>query len=281
MEPSYIEALPDFLETLGLSEEPMGLFYTDEKPVEGFSPETSDLPTREKEIQNEINWQEVFGKFSCVLGHIWLARKKKTTAYFSAEQFGCAGASFWLGFNKPQTELIIRYVSTGIPNGLEGERYCGDPDELRRIFEFVDPRPAPRPFCVIKPLSLFAAAESPELVLFFSRPESLCGLHQLATFVTGDPKVVVSPWSSACGSIAVWPFHYLARGKDKAVLGGWDPSARKFLKTDELSFTVPFAMFEAMLKRYGESFLMTKTWKTVQQKIARSKKAWGETASNG
>jgi hypothetical protein len=75
----------------------------------------------------------------------------------------------------------------------------------------------------------------------------------------------------------VWPLHYLSKGQNKAVLGGWDPSARKFFKTDELSFTVPFQMFRDMLKRYGESFLSTKTWALVQKKIARSKKVWGET----
>ena len=60
----------------------MGLFYTDEKPVEGFSPKPVDLPTREKEQRNEIDWQAVFSKFSCVIGHIWRARKKKTAADF-------------------------------------------------------------------------------------------------------------------------------------------------------------------------------------------------------
>lgn len=276
MDHHIIKKVPSFLAVLGLDEEPMGLFYTDEKPTEDFSPEPIDLPTREKEIKNEIDWQAVFGKFSCVLGHIWRARKKKMAACFSAEQFGCPGAAFWLGFNKPQTEMIINYVSTGIPNWTEGERYCSSPDELRRIFEFVDPRPAPENYCVVKPLSLFNESEKPELVVFFARPESLCGLHQLAAFVTNDPEVVVSPWSSACGSLAAWPLHYLTRGKNKAVVGGWDPSARKFFKTDELSFTVPFHMFQAMLQRYGDSFLNTKTWTTVQKKIARSKKAWGE-----
>ena len=36
-----IRALPQFLETLGLDEEPMGVFYTDEKPADGFSPKES------------------------------------------------------------------------------------------------------------------------------------------------------------------------------------------------------------------------------------------------
>jgi uncharacterized protein (DUF169 family) len=277
MNAEILEILPEFLEILGCDEEPMGLFYTDERPPEGFSPKPIDLPTREKEIRNEIDWQAVFSKFSCSIGHIWRARKKRTIAYFSAEQFGCPGAAFWLGFNKPQTETIINYVSTGIANWTEGEKYCDSPDALRRIFEFVNPRPAPKNYCVVKPLSLFSDVETPELVIFFSRPETLCGLHQLATFVTNDPEVVVSPWSAGCGSLAVWPFFYLAHGENKAVIGGWDPSARQFFKTDELSFTVPFQMFIEMLNRHGESFLTTKAWRTVRKKITRSKKAWGET----
>ena len=128
-----IENLPQFLETLGLDEEPMGIFYTDEKPADGFSPQPMDLPTREKEMKDEVDWQKVFGQFSCVMGNIWRARKKKTTAYFSADQFGCPGGAFWLGFNKPQAETIIQYVSTGIPNFTEGEFYCDSPDNLRRI----------------------------------------------------------------------------------------------------------------------------------------------------
>lgn len=276
MNSEILKSIPNFLEILGHDEEPMGLFYTDEMPADGFTPKLIDLPTREKEERDEIDWQAVFSKFSCVMGHIWRARKKKTEAYFSAEQFGCPGGAFWLGFNKPQTEMIINYVSTGIPGWKTGEQYCESPDALRRIFEHIDPRSAPKKYCVIKPLSLFKDSQEPELVVFFSRPESLCGLHQLAAFVTNDPEVVVSPWAAACGGLAVWPLYYLAKGENKAVIGGWDPSARKYFKTDELSFTVPFQMFLDMLNRYDESFLTTKDWTTVQKKIVLSKKRWRE-----
>jgi len=60
------------------------------------------------------------------------------------------------------------------------------------------------------------------------------------------------------------------------VIGGWDPSARKFFKTDELSFTIPLDMFQEMLVKFENSFLKTETWQTVQKKISRSKRAWGE-----
>jgi uncharacterized protein (DUF169 family) len=268
--------LPGLLEVLGLEEEPLGLFYTDTEPAEGFAPKPMDLPTREKERANAIDWKAVFDNFSCALGHIWRARRKRRAAWFSAERFGCPGASFWLGFNKPQTEAIIHYVSTGIPNFTGGEHYCSSPDALRRIFAYVDPRPAPARFCVVKPIGGFAAGEAPELVIFFARPEALCGLHQLAAYVTHDPQVVASPWSAACGSLAAWPLHYLGRGANQAVIGGWDPSARKFFKTDELSFTVPAAMFAQMLARWEDSFLTKETWPLVRKKIARSREAWGE-----
>jgi hypothetical protein len=69
MHDNTMKKLPEFLTVLGLDEEPMGIFYTDEKPVEGFSPKPNDLPTREKEMENEIDWQKVFGQFSCVVCH--------------------------------------------------------------------------------------------------------------------------------------------------------------------------------------------------------------------
>lgn len=276
MKEQVMKSLPQFLETVGLDEEPMGIFYATEKPAEGFSPKPMDLPTREKEKKNEIDWQKVFGQFSCVMGNIWRARKKKTAAFFSAEQFGCPGGAFWLGFNKPQTETIIQYVSTGIPHWTDGELYCDSPDNLRQIFEYVDPRTAPESFCVVKPISQFSADEEPELVAFFTRPESLSGLHQLAMFVTNDPEVVASPWGPGCGNLVTWPLHYASKGQNKAVVGGWDPSARMYFKTDELSFTVPFAMFVDMVTRFDESFLKTDSWSTVQKKINRSKKTWGE-----
>ena len=77
MNSNSMNSLPKFLEILGLDEEPMGLFYTDEEPKEGFTPKPSELPTIEKERNNEIDWPKVFGQFSCVMGLIWRARKKQ------------------------------------------------------------------------------------------------------------------------------------------------------------------------------------------------------------
>ncbi len=113
-------------------------------------------------------------------------------------------------------------------------------------------------------------------MIFFARAEVIAGLNQLATFVTNDVEAVSSPFGAGCTNIVTWPLRYLSQGKLKAVIGGWDPSDRKYLKPDEITFAVPYEMYRRMLARWPESFLSTKTWAMVKKKIAMSKKAWGE-----
>jgi uncharacterized protein (DUF169 family) len=264
------------LEALGLREEPVGVFYTDKEPEEGFSPKPATLPSAAMEAKGEVDWQATWSTFACVLGLVWRARKQGKPAYFDREHFGCLGGSFYLGFHKPQLDFITYYVSTGIPGVTGGERYLESPQAVRAFFNTIDPRPAPARFCVFKPLSQFAAEEQPEVVTFFARPEIISGLHVLAGFVTNDFEAVAAPFGADCSYLVTWPLHYLAQGKLKAVLGGWDPSARKFLKPDELSFAVPWEMYARMVRRWPESFLTTETWANVKKKIALSYKTWKE-----
>ena len=266
----------EFFECLGLTEEPFGMFYTDDQPEPAIAPKSGVLPSVEDETEGRVDWQSLHADFACVLGVIWRARKKKCAAVFDRQRFGCLGGAFYLGFLKPQLDMVARYVSTGIPQQLEGERYLESPEVARHFFETVDPRPAPARYCIFKPISLFQKSEHPELVTFFARAESISGLNQLATFVTNDFEAVRSPFGSGCSTIVSWPLKYLAQGEPKAVVGGWDPSDRKFLKADEITFTVPHEMFVNMVKRWKDSFLTASAWQTVKQRIARTRKAWGE-----
>ena len=268
--------LAGLLEALGLDEEPLGVMYTDTPPEAGFSPKPQTPITREAEEKGEVDWQAVQKKFSCVLGNVWRARKKKTAAYFDQERFGCVGGAFYLGFMKPYLNMHPYFISTGIPGMFDGERYAASPEVARDFFEALDPLPAAKRYCVIKPISKFGEGETPELVAFFARPESLSGLFFLTTFITEDVDAVKSPFGPGCSGFITWPMKYLKEGKTCAVLGSLDPSSRKFLKADELSFTVPYSLYEQMLSRWGESFMTGGSWKTVRKKIARSRKTWGE-----
>jgi hypothetical protein len=129
---------------------------------------------------------------------------------------------------------------------------------------------------VFKPASQFRESEKPEVVTFFARGEVMAGLCELAAFVTEDFEVVVSPFGAGCSYMVSWPLKYMAQGRTKAVLGGWDPSNRKFLKTDEVTFSIPYEMYLLFLKRWQDSFLKTETWAGIKKRIAKSKEVWGE-----
>jgi uncharacterized protein (DUF169 family) len=275
---SILEETKTLLEHLGLSEEPFGVYYSDTKPEPAFGPKPNVPISREMEEQGKVDMQEVMGKFSCIIGNIWLARKKHRAAFISAEEYGCPGGVFYSSMMKPNLRFIEHYVTTGFEGTLiKGERYLPSPEAMRKFLAQVDPRKAPGKYCIFKPLSLFADGEEPEFVIFFARPEVLTGIFILTTFTTGDVDCVASPFGAGCTNIIAWPLYYKKRGIEKAVLGGFDPSARKFLKNDELTFTVPWSLYEKMLAALPESmFNVDGAWKEVRKKVTRSARAWGE-----
>jgi len=276
-----IDGTNAFLEYLGLGEEPMGVHYSDTLPEKVFGPKKGVPISRELEEAGELNMQEVMGCFSCIMGNLWLARKKRAAAYVSKENYGCIGGAFYSSMIKPHLRFIEHYVSTGLEGTpLKGERYMPNPDVMRKFMEEVSPRDAPGKYCVFKPLSHFTDEEPPEFVIFFARPEVLSGLFTHAVFTNGDTNCVVSPFGAGCTNMISWPLHYKEKGMEKAVLGGFDPSARKFMKTDELTFTVSLEFYEKMLAALPESMFTHETdWKSVRKKVDRSVKAWGEDQS--
>lgn len=179
---------------------------------------------------------------------------------------------------KPHLRFIEHYVSTGFEGTpMHGERYMSNPDSMREFMLKVNPRKAPAKYCIFKPLSQFSDEEKPEFVIFFARPEILTGLFIQTVFTTGDMDCVDSPFGAGCTNILGWPLYYKEQGVEKAVLGGMDPSARKFMKTDELTFTVPLGLYEKMLAALPDSMFNHETdWKSVRKKVERSAKAWGE-----
>jgi len=278
IEQSILEDTKKLLGHLGLNEEPIGVYYADTKPENAFGPKPGPAITRELEEQGKINMQEVFQNFSCVIGNIWLARKKQGVAYISTEEYGCPGGSFYCSMMKPNLRFIEHYVTTGFEGTpIHGERYLPSPDAMRKFLDKVNPRKAPGKYCLFKPLSLFSGDEKPEFVIFFARPEVLSGLFTHTTFTTGEVDSIVSPFGAGCTNVVAWPLHYQEQGLEKAVLGGFDPSARKYMKTDELTFTVPWSLYQKMLNALPESiFSVDGAWTTVSKKINRSAKTWGE-----
>lgn len=277
---SMMEKTQRLMELLGQEEAPFGVCYADEKP-DGYGPKPGEIFTREREIAGEIDWQKAFGNFTCLTGSIWLARKKKKAAWISHEECGCMGGGYYSGIYGPYLEANVLYVSTGIPGThIEGEHYLPSPETMRAFMDDCALPLGKGTYCVLKPLDQFSDAEPPLSVTFFARPEVLTGLHTLTGYAAGSHNAVVTPFGAACTSIISWPLVYEQRGIECAVLGGFDPTARKFLKTDELTFSIPLSLYGKMLDAMETSALTRHTWEGVRKKVLKSNRIWGDGSSD-
>ena len=163
------------------------------------------------------------------------------------------------------------FLAKGKPGGVEGERYKKQTPEIVDAWEKLKP-----PFDAGSKNIHFTrwdqltGADNPDAVIFFARPEVLSGLFTLANFDQSDPNGVICPMGAGCSSILYYPWLEQQKEDPKVILGLFDPSARPCVPLDVLTMAFPMKNFTRVIGFMEESFLITKTWSTVQKKIERS-----------
>jgi uncharacterized protein (DUF169 family) len=242
--------LAAFKESLALGELPLAAFATDSKPDDGICAEGTH----------------------CVMSVLHRARRKHTPAYFYRGQQFCPGGQLYINVVDQIPEFIPAYISTGQEGAFEGERYCRSPEIAMNYLNAVKLEPDPRMYRVFKPIDLLAPGEEPEVVMFFEPPDVLSGLYTLVQYTTGAMDSVVVPWGAGCTGIYAWVRRFEMNGSPKAVLAGFDVSARPYMGRDELTLAMPWAMFSDILQSYRESFIFTRSWGTLKKRIASANK---------
>lgn len=266
-----IKNLTELIGSLGIEDEPMGLYFSDQAPEKGISPNSQTPISREDETKGQVDWEVLHNNFSCVVSKVRRARIEKKPVFFSAQNFGCMGGSFYLGYTNPNLSVQSYFVSNGIPGMFEGEHYVKTPETAQNFFDQASPPLAKKKYLIIQPLSQIIQSITPEIVIFFANSEAISGLSFLTHFVTNDMYSVRIPFGAGCTNMIAWPRKYREEEKQVAVIGGMDPSSRIYFRLNEFSFSVSFELFELMLKEWKYSFLMTKTWQKVQKRVKRSK----------
>lgn len=89
----------------------------------------------------------------------------------------------------------------------------------------------------------------------------------LARFDETDRGAVQTPFGSGCASIIQYPYLEKASDHPRATIGMFDPSARPFVPKNMLTLSVPMNKFTKMIDNIEKSFLITKSWKTIQKRI--------------
>jgi hypothetical protein len=153
------------------------------------------------------------------------------------------------------------------------ERFKKSPELVRGMFSRSSGFKAPASFAVFKRWDRLEEGDNPEVVIFFATADVLSGLFTLANYDEAESDGVFSPMGSGCSSIILSPY---LEGKSKhprCVLGMFDVTARPFVPQNVLTFAVPMVRFTAMVENMESSFLTTKTWRKVQERIGSGIKA--------
>jgi len=186
---------------------------------------------------------------------------------FDATSIGCFGGKRYLGFSNEVMSNFEYFLSYGIAGKLEGERYKKSPELVKETMKKLPEFKAPGRFIVFKRWDMLGERDEPEVVVFFARPDVLSGLFTLANFDESEPNAVCAPFAAGCGSIVQYPYLERASKRPRAVLGMFDVSARPFVPKDVLSFSVSIGKFVRMIENMEESFLITRSWAKVKQRM--------------
>ena len=204
----------------------------------------------------------------CLIADLARVRKGRSIS-FDVNAIGCFGGKRYLGFAAELMPGFEYFLSCGIPGRLEGERYKKSPELVKQFVQHAPAFEAPAPHIVFKRWDALEEADEPQVVVFFAQADVLSGLFTLANFDEAVPDAVFCPFAAGCGSIVRYPYLECASAKPRAVLGMFDVSARPCVPHGTLSFAVPMSKFERMVANMQESFLTTKSWDKVKQRIQR------------
>ena len=202
----------------------------------------------------------------CLVGTLEEVRDGRSLS-FNSDSIGCPGGKRYAGFAEKIRPDFEYFLSCGIPNKVEGERYKKSPELVREIVKNWPAFKAPKAFIVFKRWDKLTGEDNPEVVIFFAKPDVLAGLFTLANFDESHPEGVFTPMGSGCSSIITYPYLEKDLPHPRGVIGMSDPSARPYVPMNMLTFSVPMKKLVTMMDNMEESFLITNTWKVLQRRI--------------
>lgn len=202
----------------------------------------------------------------CLVGALEEVRNGRSLS-FNSDSIGCPGGKRYAGFAEKIRSDFEFFLSYGIPNKVEGERYKKSPELVREILKKWPSFKAPKAYLVFKRWDQLTEEDNPEVVIFFAQPDVLAGLFTLANFDEAHPEAVFTPMGSGCSAIITYPYLEKDSAHPRAVMGMFDPSARPYVPKNILSFSLPLKKLVKMIDNMEESFLTTKTWQVLQQRI--------------
>lgn len=204
------------------------------------------------------------GVWGCVIAMLTAASKGRVTA-FTMETTTCPGGKVGLGFCGFQSGME-HFLSTGTVGPKPGEFYKKSP-ELALDYMNTLPFVTPWEHIVLKPLSVTTENENIRAVVFLVNADRLSGLTTLANFDRQEQDGVRVTFGAGCVQALRYAIIAQEQGSDLCSIGLTDPSSRKCVDQDLLSFSIPYHRFLQMEQNVTESFLTKEIWRLISRRL--------------
>nr|MDO8088518.1 DUF169 domain-containing protein [Candidatus Sigynarchaeum springense] len=177
-----------------------------------------------------------------------------------AEGYGCPGGLWWAGFSKYPPRGLTVFLSTGGRwdcFGGRGEHLKKNPARGAHVIKFPGPvkQPAGTKYIVFQRLKEIPDRQIIEFVLFFVKPDDMAKMINLLHFNRDENLFIRSPGGSGCQAILNFPLLMKQEPEPDAVMGFWDPVARRHLPKNLLSIAVRRWLVEYIARDIHETFL--------------------------
>jgi uncharacterized protein (DUF169 family) len=202
----------------------------------------------------------------CLISELSKVREGSSLC-FERDSVRCPGGRRYAGFDQKLMPNFEHFLSCGIPGRLEGERYKKSPEIVKEAMNYAPTFEAPGRFIVFKRWDMLEDRDDPDVVIFFAKADALAGLFTLANFDEAEPNGVFTPFGSGCSQVIQYPYLETASQRPRGVIGMFDISARPSIPKDTLTFSAPMTKFNRMVQNMEESFLITNSWRKVQERV--------------
>jgi len=247
----------DFMEKLHLALEPVGVFFANTEAA-------CDL-TLLPETRN------------CLVPLLMAAAKGKMV---SVDEDSCncpggaVGCCFGDGFTR-RNPTIHKMLSQGYgeeappkmpPHIRAGERFFCSEELALQWRNSLPYSEKGYPRTVFAPLSRWDEVGTPDLVLIFANPDQISALVTMLGFHNGRAVNALAPFGAACQSI-LYAANQMEQEQPMAIMGLFDISQRSPALANYLSLTMPYSMWEDMLRDQEKNCLTTHAWREIEKRL--------------